>query len=622
MKTQRLTVAQALVRHLTAQEIEHEDGSRNPLFGGVFAIFGHGNVASLGEALYDAQDRLSTWRGQNEQSMALAAVAYAKTRLRRQIAVATSSVGPGATNMVTAAGVAHSNRLPLLLLSGDTFASRLPDPVLQQVEHFNAPSTTVNDAFRAVTRFWDRIDTPDQLLSSLPQAIDTMLDPADCGPAFLGLPQDVQAYAFDCPNAFLEPRVHRIRRARADRADIVAAVGALMNAKRPLIIAGGGVHYSGAVDALRQFAEKHGIPVVETIAGRAILPSDHELNAGPIGPTGFAGANDLAGDADVVLAIGTRLQDFVTGSWTVFRDDDLRLISVNVGRFDARKHNALSVIGDARETIAELDEALVGWTAPAERTAQGWAKHGDWLEGIETRVAVTNTMPSYAQVVGLVNKLATPDDRVVTAAGGLPAELNSNWRALSPASVDIEFGFSCMGYEIAGGWGTAIARADAGADGNVIVLVGDGSYLMMNSDIYSSVLGGHKMIIVVCDNEGFAVIDKLQRNTGNASFNNLLRDCRSPGQAGGLAKVDFAAHARALGAEAETVTSIADLEAAFGRAQDAERTYVISIEVDKTVWTDGASWWEVGVPEVSDRPTVREAAATWDEGRRHQRRGY
>ncbi len=618
MKTHRLTVAQALVRHLVAQEIEHEDGARQPLFGGAFAIFGHGNVASLGEALYAARDRLPTWRGQNEQSMALAAVAYAKTRLRRQIAIATSSVGPGATNMVTAAGVAHSNRLPLLLLSGDTFTSRLPDPVLQQVEHFGAPSTTVNDAFRAVSRFWDRIDAPDQLLSSLPQAIDTMLDPADCGPAFLGLPQDVQAQAFDCPERFLEPRLHRIRRARADRADITAAAEALKKSVRPLIIAGGGVHYSQAADALRGFAEKYGIPVIETIAGRATLTADHPLNAGPIGPTGFAGANDLAADADAVLAIGTRLQDFVTGSWTVFRDEDLRLVSINVGRFDARKHNALSVIGDASETIAELDAALGDWRAPADRAAQGRVKHEDWLAGIETRTAPGNAMPSYAQVVGALNRLASPADRVVTAAGGLPAEVNANWRPLSQASVDVEFGFSCMGYEIAGGWGTAIARQDAGDEGEIIVLVGDGSYLMMNSDIYSSVLGGQKMIVVVCDNEGFAVIDKLQRNTGNESFNNLLRDCRG----GGLRKVDFAAHAKALGAESETVASIADLEAAFQRARAVEGTYVISIEVDKTVWTDGAAWWEVGVPQVSDRPSVRAAAATWDEGRRHQRRGY
>ncbi|MEM7444203.1 MAG: 3D-(3,5/4)-trihydroxycyclohexane-1,2-dione acylhydrolase (decyclizing) [Pseudomonadota bacterium] len=618
MNTERLTVGQALVRHLVVQEIEHEDGSRQPLFGGAFAIFGHGNVASLGEALYAACDKLPTWRGQNEQSMALAAVAYAKANLRRQIAIATSSIGPGAANMVTAAGVAHSNRLPLLLLAGDTFTSRLPDPVLQQVEHFHSPSTTVNDAFRAVSRFWDRIDAPDQLLQSLPQAIDTMLDPADCGPAFLGLPQDVQAHAFDCPVRFLEPRVHRIRRARADRADIVAAAEALKQAKRPLIIAGGGIHYSHAAGTVRAFAEKYGVPVAETIAGRGTVLADHPLNVGPMGPTGFTGANDLAGDADAVLAIGTRLQDFITGSWTVFGDDDLRLIAINVGRFDARKHNALSVIGDARETVTELDEALGDWRAPAERAAQAKAKHDDWLAGIETRTAPSNTMPSYAQVVGLVNKLATPADRLVTAAGGLPAEVNSNWRPLSEASVDVEFGFSCMGYEIAGGWGAAIARKDSAEEGDVIVLVGDGSYLIMNSDIYSSVLSGHKMIIVVCDNEGFAVIDKLQRNTGNESFNNLLRDCKGPG----LRKVDFAAHAAALGAQSETVTSIADLEAAFGRARAADETYVISIEVDKTVWTDGASWWEVGVPEVSDRPSVEAAAAQWDEGRRNQRRGY
>ncbi|MCP4225378.1 MAG: 3D-(3,5/4)-trihydroxycyclohexane-1,2-dione acylhydrolase (decyclizing), partial [Actinomycetia bacterium] len=359
METVRLTTAEAIVRHLAAQRSILGDGTEAPLFPGVFAIFGHGNVTSLGLALEAHRDQLPTWRGQNEQGMALAAVAYAKAKRRRQIMVATSSVGPGATNMVTAAGVAHANRLPLLLLGGDTFNSRLPDPVLQQVEDFSAPSVTVNDAFRPVTRYWDRITTPEQILSSLPHAVQTMLDPADCGPAFLGLPQDVQAMAYDFPLAFLAERVHDITRPRAARSQLEAAAAAISGAAKPLIIAGGGVHYSFAESELAAFAEAHQIPVVETVAGKASLLWDHPLNAGPIGVTGCTSANALAAEADVVIAIGCRLQDFTTGSWTVFKNEGVRIIGLNTARFDATKHFALPVVGDARESLVELT-AMVG----------------------------------------------------------------------------------------------------------------------------------------------------------------------------------------------------------------------------------------------------------------------
>ena len=347
MKTVRLTMAQALVRWLCAQRTVI-DGKEAPLFGGVFAIFGHGNVTCLGEALEAVQDRLPTWRGQNEQSMALAGVAYAKAKKRRQIMVATSSIGPGALNMVTAAGVAHSNRLPILLLSGETFANRVPDPVLQQVEHFSDPTVTVNDAFKAVTRYWDRITRPEQIVGSLPQAVATMLDPADCGPAFLALAQDVQGEAFDYPEKFLEPTVWRVPRPRPDVEQLVAAAQALRKAERPLLVAGGGVHYALATEELASFAETHRVPVVETIAGRASLPHDHPYNAGPLGVIGSASANALAADADVVLAVGTRLQDFTTGSWTVFANPDVKLIALNAARFDATKHRALPVVGDAQ----------------------------------------------------------------------------------------------------------------------------------------------------------------------------------------------------------------------------------------------------------------------------------
>jgi 3D-(3,5/4)-trihydroxycyclohexane-1,2-dione acylhydrolase (decyclizing) len=613
MNTIRLTMAQAVVRYLAAQFTE-VDGQKVPLCGGGFAIFGHGNVTCLSEPLQAVQDLIPTWRGQNEQSMALAAVAYAKAMRRQRFMFALSSIGPGATNMVTAAAVAHANRLPLLLLSGDTFSHRLPDPVLQQVEHFSNPSITVNDAFKPVTRYWDRIVRPSQLLSSLPQALAVLLDPAECGPVFLALPQDVQAEAYDYPAIFFEPQLRSPRRPHPDPADIRAAVTAIRGAKRPLIVSGGGVHYSLAEATLQAFAERHQIPVAETIAGRASLPHAHKLNAGPIGGLGSTSANTLANEADVVIAVGTRLQDFVTGSWSLFQDPDVRLVAINAARFDAVKHRAVSVVADARAALDVLDEALEGFAAPAEWAAQAQRRYADWNAAIDARVRAGNDIPvTYAQAVGAVNRAARPGDTVLTAAGGLPGELAMNWKSPGIGGFDVEFGYSCMGYEVAGGWGAKMANPDH----EVFVMVGDGSYLLMNSDILSSVMTGHKLIVVICDNGGFAVIDRLQRNSGNASFNNLLADCRHTTEV----KVDFAAHARAMGAHAETVKSIAELDAALARARAADRTSVVAIEVDTYAWTPNDAWWEVGVPEVSERPSVLEAAANWDKGRAKQRRG-
>jgi 3D-(3,5/4)-trihydroxycyclohexane-1,2-dione acylhydrolase (decyclizing) len=613
MQTKRLTMAQALVQYLCAQQTEI-DGQLQPLFAGVFAIFGHGNVTCLSEALEAQAKRLPTWRGQNEQAMALAAVGFAKARLRRQIMVATSSIGPGATNMVTAAAVAHSNRLPLLLLSGDTFASRFQDPVLQQVEHFDAPSTTVNDAFRAVTRYWDRIVRPEQILQSLPQALATMLDPADCGPAFIGLAQDAQGEAFDYPSAFFEPVVHRIRRPRPDRAEVSAAAALLAKAKRPLIVAGGGVLYSLATAELAAFAERHGIPVVETIAGRGALVHEHAMNAGPLGVIGSSSANALAAEADVVVAVGTRLQDFTTGSWTVFGSPEFRLIAINAARFDANKHRALSVVADAREAIAELGAALGEYRAPQAWTDKAKQLYAAWNRTVDELTAPSpKPVPSYAQVVAAVNRKAGAKDRVMTAAGGLPGELVKNWRIKSVGTFDCEFGFSCMGYEIAGGFGAKMATPDA----DVLVLVGDGSYLMMNSDIHSSVITGHKLIVVVCDNGGYAVIDRLQRFKGVPSFNNMFDSSR----VSQLVGVDFAKHAESMGAKAETVSTIAELEQALARAKAADRTYVVVIKTDPVAWTPGDAWWDVGVPAVSERDTVRKASAEHAEGKKKQRLG-
>ncbi len=613
MSTVRLTMAQALVGYLVAQRTVL-DGQDVPLFAGVFAIFGHGNVTCLGEALQAAQAELPTWRGQNEQSMALAAIAFAKATRRRQIMVATSSIGPGATNMVTAAGVAHANRLPVLLLAGDTFASRVPDPVLQQVEHFHDPTLAVNDAFRAVTRYWDRITRPVQLIASLPQAVALLLDPAACGPAFIALPQDVQGEAFDYPVSFFERRVHLVPRPRPDVAQLTAAADLLRTARQPLLIAGGGVRYALAEAELAAFVERHAIPVVETVAGKGILPHAHPLNAGPVGVIGAAAANTLAAAADVVLAVGTRLQDFTTGSWSVFQNPDLRLITLNAARADAHKHRALAVVGDAQAGLAELSPGLGDWRAPDGWCRRAQEEYGAWNRTIDQHAGPTNAIPpSYAQVVGAINRKAADTDMVVTAAGGLPGELTKNWRVKSIGTFDCEFGFSCMGYEIAGGWGIKMAHPDR----DVVVFVGDGSYLMMNADIYSTVLTGHKLIVVVCDNGGYAVINRLQTFKGGRPFNNLIADCRAVRQV----EVDFVQHAQSMGALGEHVVSIAELERAFERAKAADRTYVIDIKVSASQWTPGDAWWDVGVPEVSTREQVRQASAEHAEARRKQRIG-
>jgi len=617
MDTIRLTTAEAIVKYLIAQRTV-VDGTEQPLFPGVYGIFGHGNVTCLGHALEQHKDELPTWRGQNEQGMALAATAYAKAKRRRQIMVATSSVGPGATNMVTAAGVAHSNRLPLLLIAGDTFASRLPDPVLQQVEHFGEPSTTVNDAFRAVSRYWDRLMKPEQVVSSLPHAVQTMLDPATCGPAFIGLPQDVAAEAYDFPARFFDTVVHEIARPRADLGQLAAAAEAIMAAEKPLIICGGGVHYSGAEAELQAFAEAHNIPVVETVAGKASLLADHPLYAGPIGVTGCTAANALAGAADVVLAVGTRLEDFTTGSWTVFKNENVQIVGINVARFDATKHLALPVVGDAREVLGDLTPRLHGYRAGDDWTdtaSNETAQYHAYIDKIAAPDAVTEgEPPSYAQVVGAIDRMAGPEDFALAAAGGFPGEVNNGWRQKSLNSFDCEYGFSCMGYETSGGWGAAMAMPDK----DVTVFVGDGSYMMLNSDLYSSVLSGHKMIVIVCDNGGYAVINRLQVNQGGKPFNNLLADSKIVEEV----RVDFAAHAAAMGCNAETVSTIDELEAAWKRAKAADRTTVIAMQTHQDSWTEGGAWWEVGVPEVSARQSVLDARAELDEGKAEQRAGW
>lgn len=612
MTTVRLTAAQAIVRYLVAQQTV-VDGRDVPLFPGVFAIFGHGNVTGLGTALDERRSELPVLRGQNEQGMALAAVAYAKATRRRQIMVATSSIGPGATNMVTAAAAAMANRLPVLFLCGDTFQSRIPDPVLQQVEHFGTPSTTVNDAFRPVTRFWDRIVAPEQVAQSLPLAVETMLDPADCGPAFVALPQDVQAQAYDYPAQLFEPRVHELRRPRPDRRQLALAAELLRMAERPLVVAGGGVHYSLGEAALAQLAERHGLPVVETMAGKACLTADHESWIGPLGVTGSDDVNRLVGAADVVLAVGTRLQDFTTGSWTVF-GEQARIVALNVSRFDATKHLSQPLVADAREGIVELGEALGDWRAPDTWTAQAREAAAAFRTFVEGRGSGwTDDEPSYAQVVGAVNRLAGEHDYVVSSAGGLPGELNVNWLPKGVGTFDCEYGFSTMGYELAGAWGARRARAQ----GEVIAFVGDGSYLMLNSELYSATLAGDRLIVILCDNGGYSVIHRLQVGQGGAAYNNMLEDVRP-----GYTPVDWVAHARSLGCDAVAATTLLELEEALAAARGNERTTVVVVRTAPHDWTPGGAFWEVGVPEEAHRTEVREARERLLEGKRAQRVGW
>ena len=611
--TVRLTMAQALVRYLCNQFTEIDD-QRVPLFAGVFGIFGHGNVTCLSEALEAVQDKLPTWRGQNEQSMALAAVAFAKAKRRRQLMIAATSIGPGATNMITAAGTAHANRLPVLLLAGDVFASRVPDPVMQQVEHFSDPTISVNDAFKAVTRYWDRILLPEQIISSLPQAVAAMLDPADCGPAFLGLAQDAQEVAYDYPLAFFEPTTWAVPRPRPDRKKLSEAVELLKTAKKPLIISGGGVRYSMAEELVADFAVRRGIPIVETIAGKSAVTHDHPAHAGPIGIIGSTSANALAQDADVILAIGTRLQDFTTGSWTAFRRD-ARFISINAARYDATKHRAIAVVGDAFETVSELDAALGDWKVGSDHMKHAKSLFAEWNKLLDEYQAPTNgPVPTYAQVVAVVNEAAKPNDTLIAAAGGTPGEVTKGWRVKQRNTFDCEFGFSCMGYEIAAGWGHAMAK---NGDGTPIVMIGDGTYMMMNSDIYSTVLTGHKMIVVVCDNGGFAVINRLQQFKGVPGFNNLIKDCRVKEPFA----VDFVKHAESMGALARRCESLADLKVAMQWAQETDRTTIVTIVTDAFAWVPGDADWDVGVPEVSERESVRKARVQQLEIRQKQRVG-
>ncbi|SAL34675.1 iolD protein [Caballeronia peredens] len=597
--TVRLTAAQAVVRYLAAQRTERGE----PLFGGVFAIFGHGNVAGIGEALHRYREELPTYRAHNEQAMAHSAIAYAKAHMRRRMMAVTTSIGPGATNLVTAAALAHVNRLPVLLLPGDIFVSRAPDPVLQQVEDPHDGGVSANDALKAVSRYFDRIVHPAQLLSALPRAIRVLTDAALCGPVTLALPQDVQAMAYDYPASFFEPRVVEFHAPAPVPREIERAAATLREAREPLIVSGGGVLYGLAADALRTFAHKHGIPVAETQAGKGALAWDDALNVGGIGVTGSSASNELAHASDGVLAVGTRLQDFTTGSNTLFTQ--ARLVAINANSFDALKQHAVAVEADAGAALAALSDALGDWRASPQWTTRAHRLANEWRE---TVAHVTNTpiadgqLPREADVIGAVQRSddASPArDIVVCAAGTLPADLQKLWRTSAPGGYHVEYGYSCMGYEIAGGLGVKLARPER----EVIVIVGDGSYLMMNSELATSVMLGAKLIVVLLDNRGFGCINRLQQACGGAPFNNLIDDCKQG--AHGAPQIDFALHARSLGALSEHAANIGELQAAMKRARAAARSYLISIDTDPARPTEeGGWWWEVAVPEVSERAAV------------------
>jgi 3D-(3,5/4)-trihydroxycyclohexane-1,2-dione acylhydrolase (decyclizing) len=546
--------------------------------------------------------------------MAHTAIAYAKAMRRRRMMACTSSIGPGALNMVTAAAVAHVDRLPVLFLPGDIFANRKPDPVLQQVENFGDGTASANDCFRPVSRYFDRIARPEQIIPALTRAMQVLTDPADCGPVTLALCQDVQAEAYDYPESFFAEAVWTPRRVRPDENELARAVEKLRDAKKPVIIAGGGVLYSEASSALAGFAMRHGIPVTETQAGKSSLPFSHELNMGAIGVTGTSASNELAEQADVVLAVGTRLQDFTTGSWGLFKNPGKTLIGLNVQPFDAGKHRALPLIADARVGLEDLSANLGSYKAPSGWTATAKAGFKAWMKEADAVTAATNALPSDAQVIGAVQRALGRDISMICASGGLPGELHKLWQAEAPSSYHLEYGFSCMGYEIAGGIGMKMAQPGR----EVIVMVGDGSYLMMNSEIATSVMLGIKLIIVLLDNRGFGCITRLQKATGGARFNNLFTDAKHET----LPEIDFAAHARSMGAVAEKVSSLADLETALKKAKDRKQTSLIAIDTDPWISTDaGGHWWDVAVPEVSTRKEVEAARKKYESALKQQRVG-
>jgi 3D-(3,5/4)-trihydroxycyclohexane-1,2-dione acylhydrolase (decyclizing) len=619
--TVRLTMAQAVIAFLKHQYVER-DGVERPFFAGCFGIFGHGNVAGIGQALQQNPD-FRYYQTRNEQAMVHTAAAYAKTKNRLQTFVCTSSIGPGATNMVTGAALATVNRLPVLLLPGDIFARRNVAPVLQQLELAHSQDISVNDCFKPVSRYWDRINRPDQVLTALPEAMRVLTSPSETGTVTLALPQDVQTEAYGYPAALFRKRVWRVPRNRPDRAALEQVAAWIRASKRPLIVAGGGVIYAEATAALRRFVEATGIPVGETMAGKGSLRYDHPLNLGAIGVTGTFAANRMAREADLVIGIGTRYSDFTTASKTAFQHPDVRFVNLNVAEFDAAKHHALTLIGDARAGLEELAQLLEGYRAPAEYRAQAERLHAEWDAEVARIYALRNTpLPGQGELIGAVNELGDPEGIMVCAAGSLPGDLHKLWRAGHPKNYHLEYGYSCMGYEIAGGLGIKMAAPER----EVYVMVGDGSYLMLAQEIVTSIQEGQKLIVVLLDNQGFKSIGSLSRSLGQEGFGTRYvypQNGRLPGdEAEEVAPlpVDLAANAASLGAHLIRCATYDDFVAALKAARDIDRTTVIYIQNDRLVGVPGyESWWDVPVAEVSESASVQAARKEWEEMREKER---
>lgn len=617
----RLTVAQALVRFLDAQRTER-DGVTHRLFEGCFGIFGHGNVAGIGEALLEAE---LAGRGpryllaRNEQAMVHAAAAFSRVRNRMSAIACTTSIGPGATNMVTGAALATINRLPVLLLPADVFATRAPDPVLQQLEYPGAGDVSVNDAFRPVSRFFDRVWRPEQLPSALLGAMRVLTDPAETGAVTVALPQDVQAQAWDWPAELFEERVWHVRRPLPDVAAVARAASVIREARRPLIVAGGGVLYSSAVAELHAFAEACGIPVAQTQAGKGSMRSDDPLCLGAIGATGTTAANAMAAEADVVIGVGTRWQDFTTASRTVFSDPSVRFVNLNVAAMDAVKMSGVDLVADARAGLAVLLEALGGWSAPAAHRARAAELAARWQAIVEeTYTTPHEPLPSQGEVLGAVNEISGERDIVVCAAGSMPGDLHKLWRTRDPLGYHVEYGYSCMGYEIAGGLGAKLAAPDR----EVFVMVGDGSYLMMSSELVTAVQEGTKLVVVLVDNHGFASIGSLSESLGSQRLGTAYR-YRGPESGrldGGYLPTDLAANAASLGADAVRVRTIGEFREALLKARDSDRTTVVCVETDPLVpGPSSEAWWDVPVAEVAELDSARAARAAYEADKRRQR---
>jgi 3D-(3,5/4)-trihydroxycyclohexane-1,2-dione acylhydrolase (decyclizing) len=620
----RLTAAQALVRFLAAQHVER-DGVEHRFFAGCFGIFGHGNVAGMGEALYESPDELTYYQPRSEQGMVHTAVAYARMRNRLSTFACTTSIGPGATNMVTGAAVATVNRLPVLLVPGDVFASRRPDPVLQQVELPWAGDASVNECFRPVSKYFDRIWRPEQIVPAALQAMRVLVNQAETGAVTLAFPQDVQTEAFDVPDAFLRKRVWHVGRPLPDDGAVRHAAQLIRVSSRPLIVAGGGVVYSEASEALRAFCDATGIPVGETQAGKGSLPFDHASALGAIGATGTFAANRIAAEADLVIGIGTRWSDFTTASKTAFRNEDVQFVNVNIADFDAAKHAGVALVGDARATVERLHDLLAGWHVDDAYRAGAARLNLEWNEEVSRLYALEHDPPAQSAVIGAVNDVARPQDVVVCAAGSMPGDLHKLWRTRDPKGYHVEYGFSCMGYEIAGGLGVKLAAPER----EVYVLVGDGSYLMLSSELVTAVQERQKLTIVLVDNRGFKSIGGLSRSLGMDGFGTLYR-YRQDGSLGvdsegstDYLPVDLAANAESLGAKVFRASTIGELRSALQAAQEETGPVVIATEVDRYEGVpDYDSWWDVAVAEVSDVASVRAARERYEAERANERSLY